>query len=97
MSKFGLRDEVLGFIIAAASEQDMSKVVLFGSRARESYSEKSDIDSVISGMNKERFIEQLEEHCPTLLAFDFIDLACDMSPSLQQRISEEGITLYEQV
>ena len=40
------------------------------------------------------FEAALEEECPTLLSFDFIDLADDIAPALRERIREEGVSLY---
>lgn len=97
MSSFGLRDEVVDFIVDAARANGMSRVVLFGSRARGDYSEKSDIDLAIAGPGKHGFIESVEEHCPTLLSFDFIDLSMDISQDLQRRIAEEGVVIYAEV
>lgn len=97
MASFGLTDDVVDFIVDAARLNGMSKVVLFGSRARGNYSEKSDIDLAIYGPGKHGFIESVEDHCPTLLSFDFIDLSKDISKELQRRIAEEGVVIYDEV
>ena len=97
MSSFGLKDEVVDFIVDAARLNGMSKVVLFGSRARGNYSEKSDIDLAIAGQGMHGFMESVEDHCPTLLSFDFIDLSKDISRDLQRRIAEEGVVIYGEV
>ena len=97
MNAFGLKDDVLDFIIDAARKCDMSEVILFGSRAKGDFSPKSDIDLAISGNALHSFKEALEEDCPTLLSFDFIDLATNISDSLRSRIDAEGVVLYEQV
>ncbi len=94
MNDFGLRREVLDFIIDSARSNGLDQVILFGSRATGTYSEKSDIDLAISGSNLHGFEESLEEHCPTLLMFDFVDLSHQISDSLRDRIATEGICLY---
>ncbi len=48
MERFGLREEVISFIIRCADNNGLSEGVLFGSRATGMYSEKSDIDLAIS-------------------------------------------------
>ncbi len=68
--------------------------MLFGSRATGSFSNKSDIDLAFSGGHIRDFEAALEEECPTLLSFDFIDLADDIAPALRERIREEGVSLY---
>ncbi len=94
MNDFGLRKEVLDFIVDAARSNGLDQVILFGSRATGEYSEKSDIDLAVSGPNLYGFEESLEEHCPTLLAFDFVDLSRQISDALRNRIATEGVCLY---
>lgn len=94
MNRFGLKDDVIEFIAESASRHNLEKVVLFGSRAKGNFSEKSDIDLAILGSSTHEFIDEVEEKCPTLLPFDFIDLSCGVSSELQERISQEGVVLY---
>lgn len=94
MNAFGLKDNVLAFIVEAAKEYDMSEVILFGSRAKGSFSQKSDIDLAVSGDRYHDFIEALDEECPTLLSFDFVDLSLPLSEGFSKRISEEGVRIY---
>lgn len=94
MNEFGLDQKVLDFIIDSAKECDMKEVILFGSRATGRFSEKSDIDLAISGDRYHDFIETVDEKCPTLLMFDFVNLAGSLSDGLQQRIIKEGVRIY---
>ncbi len=94
MNVFGLKDEAVAFIVEAAGKCGMSEVVLFGSRARGDYSEKSDIDLAVSGGRYHDFVEMLDEHCPTLLEFDFVNLSNSLSEELRGRIAEEGVRIY---
>lgn len=95
MGCFGLRDEVLAFIVGAAQAHGIEQVVLFGSRATGRFSEKSDIDLALSGGCIHDFEAALEEECPTLRSFDFIDMGQGISEGLRNRIAEEGVVLYE--
>lgn len=95
MDAYGLREEVTAFIVEKARECGIAKVVLFGSRASGRFSEKSDIDLAIYGSSFDRYIGLLEESCPTLLTFDFIDLSQEVSEGLRERIAQEGVVLYE--
>lgn len=97
MDAFGLREEVTSFIIESARDLAMDAVVLFGSRATGSFSQKSDIDLALKGAGIHAYEAALEERCPTLLTFDFIDLDSDISPQLRDRIAREGVILYGQV
>lgn len=94
---FGLNDTLLDFISHNAREYNVSRLVLFGSRAKGTYTEKSDIDLAISGGDTRSFMAQLDEHAPTLLVFDLIDMDGSVSHELLSRIQEEGVVLYEQV
>ncbi len=94
MNAFGLKDDVLAFIIDAAKECDMSEVILFGSRAKGNFTQKSDIDLAISGERFHDFVETLDENCPTLLMFDFVNLSNPLSDEFSKRIFEEGVRIY---
>lgn len=94
MNEFGLKEEVLEFITRTAGASSVEKVVLFGSRATQSFNEKSDIDLAISGQGFHSFAAALEDECPTLLSFDFVNLNQDISNELETRISSEGVVLY---
>lgn len=94
MQDFGLKNDVINFIVDEARKHDMDKVVLFGSRARGTYSERSDIDLATSGHQFRAYRASLEESCPTLLSFDFVDLTRNADNPLGQRIAKEGVVLY---
>lgn len=94
MSEFGLKKDVIDFIVNTADKMDISRVVLFGSRAKNAYSPKSDIDLAVLGCDYHMYVEALEERCPTLLSFDFIDLRDEISDSLRRSIEREGVILY---
>lgn len=68
---------------------------LFGSRARDDYRERSDIDLAVFGLEpsrRERFIEGVEA-LPTLLKFDLVFMGPDTDETLRQNIEREGIAL----
>ena len=95
MNAYGLRDNVTNFIVDKARECGLSKVILFGSRATGKFSEKSDIDLAIAGGCPNKFISSIEEGCPTLLSFDFVNVDQGISDGLRDRIASEGVVLYE--
>ena len=69
-------------------------VILFGSRAKGTFSPKSDVDLAIKGGDVAAYREAMDEQCPTLLQFDIIDLGQPLGEDLRKRIAEEGIALY---
>lgn len=93
----GLNDILLDFISQSARECNVARLVLFGSRAKGTFTEKSDIDLAIYGGDINRFVAKLDEDAPTLLSFDFIELTSSVSDELRDRIQEEGVVLYEQM
>lgn len=95
MNAFGLKDNVLAFIIDAAKDCGMSEVILFGSRAKGNFTQKSDIDLAVSGERFHDFVEALDERCPTLLSFDIVNLSDPLSEEFSKRISEEGVAIYD--
>lgn len=72
------------------------KVVLFGSRARGTHTERSDIDLAVSGGDFETFYWNIKEQVHSLLTFDVIDLDSGISDELKKEIERDGITLYEE-
>lgn len=80
-----------------AEDCGLDRVVLFGSRARGSNRERSDIDLAVSGKGVELFVESLEERADTLLSFDIVNLDEIVSDKLRESISREGKVLYAKV
>lgn len=95
--KSGIRSEVLREIIQLAKQNNVKRVILFGSRARGDYKERSDIDIAFRGGNSSSFILSVDEETSTLLEFDVIDLDKPVREELLQSIEEEGILIYEEI
>ncbi len=89
-----LKDEICRY----AALNDINKVILFGSRARDTNKERSDVDLAVSGGNPRRFHSDLEERARTLLFFDVVDLDNPhLSQELLQEIQKDGVTIYEKI
>ena len=84
-------------IVRIAKKSNVKKVILFGSRARGTNSERSDIDLAISGGNALDFYYDVEEKAHTLLMFDVVDLDKGISEALQAEINKDGVVLYEEI
>lgn len=91
---YGLKENLLNELRRIAKEQDVSTLLLFGSRARGDYRERSDIDLAVIGGNAARFALEVEE-TPTLLEFDVVDMNHRVQKELKESIEREGIVLYE--
>lgn len=96
MKNTGISPLVIEEIRTAAVQNNISKVILFGSRARGDYKKTSDIDLAVTGGNTALFAADMEE-TNTLLTFDIVDMDKPVQPELLQSIEREGITLYEKI
>ena len=94
---YGFKDGLLEAIKTIAEKHNVQKVVLFGSRARGDFKERSDIDLAVSGGDIVAFTFAVEEETPTLLMFDVVNLDKEVQPELLASIEKEGVVLYEKV
>ncbi|MBQ7501254.1 nucleotidyltransferase domain-containing protein [bacterium] len=95
--KYNIPDRVLRDIITLAEVNGIERVVLFGSRARGTHGEKSDIDLAVSGGRALEFYYDLEEKARTLLLFDVVNLDRGISAELQGELEKDGVVIYEKV
>ena len=93
----GLKENLLNEIIEFAKVYELEKVILFGSRARGDFKERSDIDLAVSGGDVVGFSFAIEEETTTLLMFDVVNLDKGVQQKLLASIEREGIVLYEKV
>ena len=94
---YNLDKRVEDDIVRIAKKSNVKKVILFGSRARGTNSERSDIDLAIRGGNTLDFYYDVEEKAHTLLMFDVVDLDKGISEALQAEINKDGVVLYEEI
>lgn len=95
--KYNLDKRACDDIIRIAKKNGIKKVILFGSRARGTNSERSDIDLAVSGGNALDFYYDVEEEAWTLLMFDVVELDRGISDELRAEIDRDGVILYEEV
>lgn len=95
--KYNIPDRALKDIISMAKKCNIQKVILFGSRARGTHKERSDIDIAVNGGNFDEFYWLVNEQAQTLLMFDIIDLNKRISDELKKEIERDGIVLYEKI
>lgn len=88
-------ERVLQEILQFARDAGVERLVLFGSRARGTHSERSDIDLAVYGGDFDAFYFRMQEETESLLEFDLIDMHRKVSPSLLEEIEREGIEIYE--
>ena len=96
-AKTGIKQKVITEIRDLAVRHGMNKVVLFGSRARGDFHDRSDIDLAVSGGDAGRFRLAVEEETSTLLKFDVVEIEKNASCELLVEIEKDGLVLYEKV
>lgn len=83
-----------------ARNNQVEKIILFGSRARGDYHRSSDIDLAVSTINsshsKQNLIEQSIYELPTPLKIDVIFMSRLTKEKLILNIKKEGVVIYEQ-
>lgn len=93
--KYNIPDRVQKDIFAAAKRCGVQKIILFGSRARGTNRERSDIDLAVGGGDFDKFYWEMNEHAHTLLSFDIVELDRGISDELKVELEREGIVIYE--
>ena len=97
MNGTGIEEQVIKEIILLAEKHAITKVILFGSRARGDYHRASDIDLAVSGGNVTEFSLDVEELTSTLLTYDVVDMDKKLQAKFRESIEKEGKTLYEKI
>ncbi len=93
--KHNIPDRVLREIAVFAKKHDIENVILFGSRAKGTHTERSDIDIAVRGGDFDGFYWDIKEKVHTLLSFDIAELNSGSSDELKKEIERSGVTIYE--
>lgn len=93
--KYNLPQRVVKDITELARKHSISKIVLFGSRAKGTHTERSDIDIAVSGGDFDSFYWSIKEQVHSLLTFDIVDLDSGVSDELKKEIERDGVIIYE--
>ena len=84
--KYNIPDRVMKDIVTFSKEYNIQKVVLFGSRARGTHTNRSDIDIAVSGGDFDSFYWAVKEKVYSLLSFDIIEWNAETSEELKKEI-----------
>ena len=93
--KYNLSDRILRELSGFAQKYSVNKIILFGSRARGTNTERSDIDIAVYGGEFDQFYWEVKENIHSLLMFDIIQADAAISDELKQEIEKDGVTIYE--
>lgn len=97
MNGTGISEQVIKEIISLAEKYAITKVILFGSRARGDYQRASDIDLAVYGGDVTGFSLDIEEHTSTLLTYDVVDMNKKHQVGFLESIKKEGKVVYEKI
>ena len=95
--KYNLPDRVFRELSALARKYSITKIILLGSRARGTNTERSDIDIAVYGGNFEDFYWDVKEKINSLLIFDIIQADSQISDELKKEIKKDGVVIYEKL
>ena len=93
--KYNLSDRILRELSFFALKYSVTQIVLFGSRARGTNTERSDIDIAVYGGEFDRFYWDVKEKMHSLLTFDIVQADAAISDELKQEIERDGVIIYE--
>ncbi|MGM9518162.1 MAG: nucleotidyltransferase family protein [Acidaminococcus sp.] len=90
-----LSENLLQELIRLGRQFNLDRIILFGSRARGTANERSDVDIAVTGGDIDGFYWEVKENFPSLLFFDIVDLDAGITSELQQELQKDGVTIYE--
>ena len=93
--KYNLPDRILREIVSFAKEHSITKIILFGSRARGTNTERSDIDIAVYGGDFDGFYWDVKENIHSLLMFDVVHADESIPDELKKEIEKAGVVIYE--
>lgn len=92
---YNIPDRIMKDIAVFSKEYNIQKVILFGSRARGTHTDRSDIDIAISGGDFDSFYWAIKEKVHSLLSFDIVEFDSNVSEQLKKEIEKDGVVIYE--
>ena len=90
---FNLPDRVFRELSCFAQKYGVAKIVLFGSRARGTHTERSDIDLAVYGGDFDGFYWDVKENIHSLLMFDIVQADQAISGELNEELKKDGVII----
>ena len=90
-------EEVIHTVTEICRRHSVKKVILYGSRAKGTARERSDIDIAVSGIQDFYRLSEDIENIPTLYTVDLVDLDTCTNILLMEDIREYGRKIYEEI
>ena len=92
---YDLPDRVLRELSFYARKYSVTRIILFGSRARGTNTKRSDIDIAVYGGDFNSFYWDVKENIHSLLMFDVVQADASISDELKKEIAKDGVVIYE--
>ena len=93
--KYDLPERIVRELYSFAQKHAVTKIVLFGSRARGTNTERSNIDIAVYGGDFDNFYWDVKEKIHSLLMFDIVQADAPISDQLKEEIEKDGVVIYE--
>lgn len=87
-------NEIIDRISAICAEHGASRTVLFGSRAKGTATDRSDIDIAVSGVQDIGALREALDAVPTLYQIDLVDLDTCTNDLLMEDINSYGHQIH---
>ena len=88
--KYHLPDRIVRELCSFAQKYAVTKIVLFGSRARGTNTERSDVDIAIYDGDFDSFYWDVKENIHSLLMFDVVQADASISDELKKEIEKDS-------
>lgn len=95
IQKFHFVDVIAMDNLLIRQKYAVTKIVLFGSRARGTNTERSDVDIAVYGGDFNSFYWDVKENIHSLLMFDVVQADASISDELKKEIAKDGVVIYE--
>ena len=90
-------EEIIEMIIGVCRQHSANCAILFGSRAKGTSTERSDIDIAVTGVKDFSVMQEDLEALPTLFKVDLVNLDTCRNQALLEDIKQYGKKIYEKV
>lgn len=97
MQKINIPGRLMKDVRSFAQKNGVERIILFGSRARGTHFERSDVDLAVEGGDFDGFLSDIQENAHSLLSFDVVKYDDRITEELREEIEKDGVVIYEKV
>lgn len=97
MQNINIPGRLMKDIRSFAMKNNVEKIILFGSRARGTHYDRSDVDLAVVGGDFDGFLSDIHEMAYSLLSFDIVKYDDRITEELKEELRKDGVVIYEKV